>query len=657
MSGGTLTLPHNLTIQIDDAEDRFAATTLSQELSQTEAIQASTQGNEKGAQIVLARESSPEGQRILHDAGLTLPNTAREEGYMLVVDTRRVAVIAASSAGIFYGAQTLRQILRPAPRGAELPTIKIVDWPSLRWRGSQVSLSQGAVPTLQDLERSVRLLASYKQNLLMLYFENTFDYPSMPLNALPGGSMSPEEARALVAYARPYHVTIIPEQESIGHLHQILHEEVYKDITEVPYGTVVTPTSPDSLKFVTQMLSELMEAFPGQFVHIGADETFELGQGRTKKMIAEEGKGQVYVDFIKRIDDALNSSHRRVLFWGDIAQHYPELLNQIPHNMIAVPWNYKNLPPSQFVALIAPFRKAGLETWVAPGVDNWNNIFPNYAVALPNIRNFAEAGRQTGATGMMNTTWNDDGETLFDATWYGLAYGAAVSWQSTVDDQEFGAAYDWAFYRASGHHFQQEIEDMTKIYGVLHTVVPHDGIDGLVWEDPFTPDGQKLYLAIEPAASEIRLLAERVIADVRSGRPLAKENANLLDHVEFAARRFDYLGQKAIYTKYIDSLYQAAAEDRVSDPSLVLDSLDRIAASDGLLLDLRNQNSYLMANYRTLWLEGNKAYFLENMLLQYRLENLRIAKQIDRFRTIRQEFPVTHSLPPLVPRSPTTCER
>jgi hypothetical protein len=491
----------------------------------------------------------------------------------------------------------------------------------------------------------------------MLYFENTFDYPSMPLNALPGGSMSAEEARALVAYASQYHVTIIPEQESIGHLHQILHEEKYKGITEVPYGTVVTPSSPDSLKFVTQMLSELMQAFPGPFIHIGADETFELGQGRTKQLIEQNGKGKVYLDFIRRIDAALSASHRRVLFWGDVADNYPEMLDQIPHNMIAIPWNYKNLPPSQFATLIAPFRKAGLETWVAPGVDNWNNIFPNYAVALPNIRNFVEAGQQMGVTGMVNTTWNDDGETLFDATWYGLVYGAAVSWQKTIDDQQYDAAYDWAFYRAPGHHFQQEIEDMTKIYSVLATVVPRDGIDSLVWEDPFTPDGQKLYLAIEPAASEIRLLAEQVIADVRTARPLAKQNANLLDHVEFAARRFDYLGQKAIYTKYIDSLYQSATESRVSSPSVVLDALDRVAASDGLLLDLRNQNSYLMATYRTLWLEGNHAYFMENMLLHYRLENLRIAQQIDRFRTIRQDFPVAHCLPPLVTGSPTTCER
>ncbi len=652
LSSGALVLPHTLTIRAMNAEDRFAASTLVDELLQSAGVHASVQSKTDSAKIVLARLDTPEGQRILHGAGVVFPAAAQAEGYILVVDAHQAAVVAPSSAGIFYGVQTLRQLLQPKQSSARLPMVRVVDWPALRWRGSQVSLSQGAVPTLQNLERTVRLLAAYKQNLLMLYFENTFDYASLPLDAMPGGGMTPAEARELVAFASDYHITIIPEQESIGHLHQVLHQEKYSDITEVPYGTVLTPTSTGSLKFVMQMLSELVQVFPGPFIHIGADETFELGEGRTKQLIEQKGKGQVYLDFMKQIDAALSDSHRRVLFWGDIAQNYPELLDQIPHNMIAVPWNYKNLPPDQFEKMIEPFRKANLETWVAPGVDNWNNLFPNYTVALPNIRVFTEVGRRMGITGMMNTTWNDDGETLFDATWYGLVYGSAVAWQDRIDDKQFGDAYDWAFYRAPGHHFQQEIEDMTQIYSVLHTVIPQDGIDSLAWADPFTPDGQKLYMTMAPAAHKMRLLAEQVIEDVRTSQPLAKQNADLLDQVEFAARRFDYLGRKAIYTKYITDLYKSAEDNQISNPPMVLDALDRIAASDGLLLDLRNQNSYLVDNYRRLWLAGNHPYFMRNMLLHYQLENLRIAEQIDRIRTIRNDFPGTHHLPPLVQPQP-----
>ncbi len=655
-SSGSLQLPHSFTVSAGNAEDGFAAGTLLKELSQVEGIQASIVLKSQTAPILLVRADTQEAQHILRHADIVLPRAAQAEGYALVVNAHQAAVVAETGAGIFYGVQTLRQLLRPAQGGAKLPVVSIVDWPALQWRGSQVSLSQGAVPTLKNLEHAVRLLAEYKQNVLMLYFENTFDYASMPLNALPGGCMSVADAHALVSYAHNYHITIIPEQESIGHLHQILQTEKYKDITEVPYGTVLAPAAPGSSTFATGMLSELMDAFPSPFIHMGADETFELGQGRTKQLVQQKGAGQVYIHFMKQIADALHDSHRRIIFWGDIAQHYPDLLTQLPHNMIAMPWNYKDLSAAQFSAIIEPFRKVGLETWVAPGVDNWNNIFPNFSVALYNIRVFTETGRSMGATGMMNTTWNDDGESLFDETWYGLVYGSAVSWQESMGDAEFADAYDWAFYRAPGHHFQNEIEDLAQIYRTLNKAIPQDGIDGLVWADPFTPDGQHLYLTMEPVASQMRLLAEKVIADVREARPTAKENADLLDPVELAARRFDYLGQKAIYTKYIADLYREAEANLATNPSAVRDALDRIAASDGLLLDLRNRNTYLEEGYRRLWLAGNRPYFLGNMLLHYQLEGLRIAQHIDRLRTVRQDFPVTHCLPPLLPPSASPCQ-
>lgn len=655
LGSGSVRLPRAFTIGTENVKDLFAAVTLVEELQDIEHVHASVQTKSSIGKIVLVRRDTAFGKRILHDAGVSLPLAAQKEGYALIVNEDRVAIVAASTAGIFYGAQTLRQLMRPSSSGVELPAITIVDWPALDWRGSQISLSQGAVPTQKDIERAIRLLAAFKQNLLMLYFENTFDYTSMPLNAPPMAGMTPAEARELVAYGQRYHITIIPEQESLGHLHQILYNEKYQNLAEVPYGTVIAPGNPESLKFVTGMLSELVQVFPGQFLHIGADETFELGKGKTKHLAEQEGLGQVYVDFIRNIDNAMQYADRRIIFWGDIAQHYPSLLNQIPHNMIAMPWNYHALTSKQFSAMILPFRSVGLETWIAPGVDNWNNIFPNYSIALPNIRVFHEAGQSMGITGMMNTTWNDDGESLFDATWYGLTYGAAVSWQSSMDDTRFNQSYDWDFYRAAGHHFQQQIQDMTQIYTVLHAVIPQDGTDNLVWSDPFTPDGQELYLKMQPAASQMRLLAEQVIESVRANRSLAMQNADLLDYVEFGARRFDYLGQKAIYTKYIDELYRTAQENSTSNPDMVLNVLDRIAASDGLLLDLRNRNSYLMQSYQREWLADNKPYYIENMLLHYQVENLRIAQQIDRLRTIRQDYLNTHCLPPLIPLQHDVC--
>jgi len=100
----------------------------------------------------------------------------------------------------------------------------------------------------------------------------------------------------------------------------------------------------------------------------------------------------------------------------------------LPKDMIAVPWEYGARP--DFKPIIEPFTKAGLETWVAPGVSNWSRLYPNNNMALANIRAFVRDGQALGATGVLNTVWNDDGEGIFDENWFGVLFGAAAGWQS-----------------------------------------------------------------------------------------------------------------------------------------------------------------------------------------------------------------------------------
>jgi len=89
-------------------------------------------------------------------------------------------------------------------------------------------------------------------------------------------------------------------------------------------------------------------------------------------------------------------------------------VNTIPKDLIAVPWTYG--ADTSYVRFIAPFRNVGMETWVAPGVSSWNRVYPDNAVALVNIQRFVRDGQRLGATGMINTSWDDDGEALFNQT-------------------------------------------------------------------------------------------------------------------------------------------------------------------------------------------------------------------------------------------------
>lgn len=653
-----------ISVPAGGADDRFAAGTLVAELRDIDHIHATVASG--GGTVVLLRSDSSAGRARMRAASIALPADAGPEAYALLVSAHQAAVIGNGAAGVFYGVQTLRQLIHPDPAGgAFAPAVTVADWPALAWRGVQIDMSRGPMPTLAAMERDVALLAEFKVNMLVLYFENTFAYKSQPVMSARNGAMTASEAAALVAFAHDYHVTVTPEQESFGHLHLALQEEEYEDLAEVPYGSVLSPAAPGSLDLIGQMFAELDRVFPGPFFHIGGDETSELGQGRSQTMFAAEASGaapasvsgttastltsaqlgQLYIDYLKQIAERLAPYHRKILFWGDIAQGHAELLRELPSSMIAVAWVYS--PEPSYDRSIEPFRNAGMETWVAPGVSNWSRIYPDYADAIPNIQVFVADGRRLGATGLINTTWMDDGESLFDYCWYGLGFGAAAGWEDQPDPARYDAAYDWALYRADGHAFAGEVASFTAINKTLQAAIGTDGADRLVWLDPFSVSGQATYTRMEPAAHQVRLLAEGVIADLAAHRDQARRNADLLEPVDFAARRFDFLGEKAIYAHMIVTDYEKA-QVPAGDRRAVTRTLGEINGTDGWLQDMRDGITNLRDQYQALWLAGNQPYFLGNILVRYDQELTMWQQEARLFDAIAANYRVTGTLPALV---------
>ena len=115
---GTLRVGARINIEVpsDDEEDRFAASLLVQDLSSLGGVAATVGAKGGGSpRIVLARSGSPAGKNILQQSGLSLPPEADEEGYILVVTAREASIVSKTAAGVFYGVQTLRQLLERTP--------------------------------------------------------------------------------------------------------------------------------------------------------------------------------------------------------------------------------------------------------------------------------------------------------------------------------------------------------------------------------------------------------------------------------------------------------------------------------------------------------------------------------------------------------------
>ncbi|MGB9612545.1 MAG: family 20 glycosylhydrolase, partial [Bryobacteraceae bacterium] len=546
-----------------------------------------------------------------------------------------VADIAAA-AGVFYGVQTLRQWIAP---GGRTSAVSIADWPALRYRGFSVDVSRGPIPTDAQLERLIRTAAEFKLNMLSLYMEHVFRYRHMSLVAPEGGEFTPEQARRLSEYTRRYHIELVPQQQTFGHLHHMLKFERYAELAEVPHGAVITPASPATYQWIEQTCRQLAAAFPGTFLHIGSDETWELGQGRSRPEAERDGVGRLYLRHMQRVAEMLQPLGRRLMFWGDIALRHAELIPELPRDLVAMTWTYD--PRESFNDYIEPFRKAGFAYFVCPGLNNWNRIFPNVSNALANIAGFVRDGKRAGALGMFNTHWADDGEALLNQNWYGILYSAAAAWQQQEPSpEEFGAAFDWAFYRNSDQTFASVIQRLDHVHRILQQAGVGDASDRLFWLDPFAPAGAALAARVEPVASPIRLAAEQALAALEAGEHKALRHRDTLLALRLAATRLDYLGMKAQFARRLADIYRESLAARAPR------NFGRINGTNGMLQDLRDYATQLRDLYRRAWLAENRPYWLDNVLVRYDDEALLWTRRIRLFTDAVQQYSLWQRLPP-----------
>jgi hypothetical protein len=631
-------------------EDRIAAETLAEEIHDQSGLNVQITGEKADAKqsrsaIILARLQDQRVKAFLASKGLKADSIG-DQGYLLFSDKEHLIVAANTGQGLFYGVQTLRQLIHKDAGHLVCPAVSIRDWPNMEWRGVQDDISRGPIPTEDFMKRQIATLAAYKVNVFALYMEDVFDFPSQPLAAPKESALTPEEIKALVAYAKNRYVTILPEQQTFGHLHQMLKYEIYSDVAERPHGHVLTPTKERSYNLIKDMYADLVPLFPGPFLHIGGDETFELGHGQTASRAAEVGLGRVYLEHIEKVNGILEPYHKQLMFWGDIAVKYPQLLGTLPKDMIAVPWDYD--PKPSYVNIIKPFRDAGLNVVVAPGANNWSQIWPNLDDAYVNIHNFVRDGQSLGAIGMLNTTWNDDGESIYGMAWPALVYAAAEGWQASNSDSnldQFKDAYDWAFYRSDGATFRDVLQDLDEGHEALGKIKVDMETDELFWADPFTPEGAKLTQKILPAASDMRLGAEHALVSLYRNRDQAHANQFSLDDMVLAAWKWDVLGMKAQFIQEINQFYWDAFQNQ-GDADRVDNDLAEISDINARIEDLRDATTRLGKMYHDAWLREYSPYWLENVMVRYDNFALELEAKIVAVHQARRQYDATKVLRP-----------
>jgi hexosaminidase len=258
------------------------------------------------------------------------------EGYRLTVDTRSVTLAARTPAGLFYGVQTLRQLLPPAIESARpgrgpwhVPVVTIHDRPRFAWRGMMLDLGRHFFG-VAEIERLIDLLALYKLNRLHLHLTDDQGWrlairsrprltrvgSSTAVGGGRGGHLTQREYRRLVAYAAERFVELVPEIDMPGHVNAALSaygELACNGVAPAPYTGIEVGFSSlcirreETYGFVDDVLGELAALTPGPYLHIGGDEPLSTDPDD-------------YRFFIERVQRIVRAHGKRTLGWEEIAR-------------------------------------------------------------------------------------------------------------------------------------------------------------------------------------------------------------------------------------------------------------------------------------------------------------------------------------------------
>jgi hexosaminidase len=373
---------------------------------------------------------------IAGDGGAEGP--AGTEGYTLRSDAGRIAIVGGGEAGLFYGVQTLRQLLRT--QGRRLPALAISDAPALPHRGLMLDVTRGKVPTLETLFGLVDGLAAYKYNQLQLYIEHTFRFPSHPAIGAGAGSYTADDMLALDTYCRERHIAFVPNLQSFGHQRATLGLPEYAHLDEVGWQWTLTPAQEGTYALLADLYADFLPNFASEWFNVDCDETWDLGTGQSRALATALGQGRLYLSHILRLRELAARHGRKIMLWADVINHYPDLLPEVPKDMILLDWSYeaKDMYPT-----VVPLGTSGRTFFVCPGTSSWNTLFPRIDNAIGNIRDYTIDGIAHGATGMLLTDWGDMGHyQALSLSWYPYLFGAAVAWSGgQAEPEEFDDAF------------------------------------------------------------------------------------------------------------------------------------------------------------------------------------------------------------------------
>lgn len=392
----------------------------------------------------------------------------QRQAYRLELKETGITITANAAQGLYYGIQSLLQLLKQEGSDVSYPEGELTDWPNMNLRMIYWDDAHH-LEKFEVLKREIKQAAYYKINGFALKLEGHFQYKSAEPIVEPH-ALSASQYQELTDFAAAHYVQLIPYLDAPAHVSFILKHPEYKELRAFPNSNYqFTVNNPKTYQLISGMFKELIDANKGvEYVLLSNDEAYYTGKAANEIDSAKRlgGNGKLLAQFIGRMADTLKSYGRKVIFWGE----YPLVeddIKKLPRHLINGVYDSSFAPA---------FKERGIRQLIYTSTQGEEPIFPNY-YPLPGDKTLhaENANLPARVPGLLNTVtkainekradlagvivagWADAG--LHPQTfWLGYATGAATGWNHT------GASADELEDRFYSTFYKTESSEIKKVY-------------------------------------------------------------------------------------------------------------------------------------------------------------------------------------------------
>lgn len=377
------------------------------------------------------------------------------EGYMLEVNDKGICISARTPAGLFYGCQTLEQLIEDSRDfNVRIPAMRITDYPAIPYRAVHFD-TKHHLDRMEYYYREIDKLARYKINAVIWELEDKLRYTRRPEIAAPN-AISKQEMQALCRYARQRNIEISPLVQGLGHAGFILkhHWELRENLAS---DWEFCPSDPRTYELQFDLYQDAIEAMPyGRYLHVGGDEITAIGIDERCKATGKS-PFELQMIWLRKVCDFATAHGRIPIFWDDMPLKYGgvwDLVNSngtadeiaakwnsgrldegirlFPKECVYMRWNYRDATQPGHQRILQWYRDKGLKVMGATAAASGSSPFmPRENSMAGYIKGFSELVAENQLEGILATAW-DDGSPHSETVWRGYIAQGEYGWNPSA---------------------------------------------------------------------------------------------------------------------------------------------------------------------------------------------------------------------------------